>query len=56
MLELCLILAKIVWKYDMRLMDDSLDWVAQNKNYVFWDKPSLPIQFFPVREASLSRP
>lgn len=47
MLELRLILAKIIWKFDMRLMDDDLDWVKENKNYVFWEKPALPVQFSP---------
>ena len=47
MLELRLILAKILWKFDMKLMDDNLDWVKENKNYVFWEKPALPVQFSP---------
>lgn len=29
----------------MELMDDSLDWVKANKNYVFWEKPELPVKF-----------
>lgn len=45
LLELRIILAKIVWKFDMELKDDTLDWVQANKNYVFWEKPALPIQF-----------
>ena len=45
LLELRLILAKILWKFDMKLMNDSLDWTKENKNYVFWEKPALPIQF-----------
>ncbi|KAK5046900.1 hypothetical protein LTR84_007254 [Exophiala bonariae] len=54
MLELRIVLAKILWKFDMKLMDDNLDWVKSNKNYVFWEKPSLPVQFSPVQRASLS--
>lgn len=45
MLELRLILSKILFRFDMKLMDDNLDWVKANKNYVFWEKPALPIQF-----------
>lgn len=29
----------------MKLMDDDLDWVKANKNFVFWEKPELPVQF-----------
>ena len=43
LLELRLVLAKIFWKFDMRLLDDNLDWFTANKNYVFWEKPSLPV-------------
>lgn len=45
MLELRVILAKMLWKFDMRLTDENLDWVKENKCYVFWEKPALPIQF-----------
>lgn len=45
MLEMRLILSKLLWKFDMTLMDKELDWGKANKNYVFWDKPELPIQF-----------
>lgn len=48
MLELRVIMAKLLWTFDMKLTDDSLDWVKSNKNYVFWEKPALPIQFSPV--------
>jgi hypothetical protein len=46
LLELRLILSKILFRFDMKLMDDDLDWVKANKNYVFWEKPALPIQFY----------
>ena len=48
LLELRLILAKILWTFDMSLgIDDSRqqDWVGESKNYVFWEKPELPVQF-----------
>ena len=44
-LELRLILAKILWTFDFKLTDDSLDWVAANKAYGFWEKPDLLAQF-----------
>ena len=44
-IELRIILAKLIWTYDFKLMDDNLDWNAANRSYVFWDKPKLPVQF-----------
>lgn len=44
-LELRLTLCKLLWTYDFRLVDDELDWVADNKSYVFWDKPELRVHF-----------
>jgi cytochrome P450 len=40
-LEMRLILAKIMWKYDFSLVDDKMDWIAASKTYVFWKKPEL---------------
>ena len=45
LLELRIVLAKILWKFDMQLVDDKLDWEKENKNYVFWEKPALPVLF-----------
>lgn len=50
LLELRLILAKILWSFDMELQDDDLDWDQANKNYVFWEKPALPILFKRARD------
>ena len=38
-------LAKLCWKYDMALVDDSLDWLGQSSTYVMWHKPELRIRF-----------
>lgn len=45
LLELRLVLAKILWKFDFELTNDNLDWLKANKNYVFWEKPALPVLF-----------
>jgi hypothetical protein len=42
-----LILAKIVYSFDMKLANDSGDWIKQ-KFYVLWDKPSLNVHLTPV--------
>ncbi|RYO89206.1 hypothetical protein DL766_003612 [Monosporascus sp. MC13-8B] len=46
--EMRLILAKIVWNFDMVLEDDSRDWLEDQKSYVLWDKPSLNVRLTPV--------
>ncbi|CRL18797.1 Cytochrome P450 [Penicillium camemberti] len=45
LMELNLILSKLCWKYDMELMDQSLDWEGQSKVHVMWDKPALTVRF-----------
>lgn len=45
LVELNLILSKLCWKYDMELMDQSLDWEGQSKVHVMWDKPDLNVRF-----------
>lgn len=39
--EMRLILARLAWRFDMELCDDSKDWLKDQKNYVLWDKPDL---------------
>jgi hypothetical protein len=36
-----LILAKIIFHFDMRMADDSKGWLETQKAYVVWDKPAL---------------
>ena len=43
-----LILAKIIYNFDMRVTDDARDWLATQKNYILWDKPILGIYITPV--------
>ncbi|KAH8648613.1 cytochrome P450 [Xylariales sp. PMI_506] len=39
--EMRLILAKLLWHFDMRLAEESKNWVAVQKNYLLWEKPPL---------------
>ena len=38
-------MAKIIWTFDFKVMDDKLDWLADSRCYMLWDKPRLPVQF-----------
>ncbi|KAI1213179.1 cytochrome P450 [Annulohypoxylon truncatum] len=46
--EMRLILAKIVFNFDMDIADDSRRWMKDQKTYVLWDKPSLNVYLTPV--------
>jgi hypothetical protein len=43
-----LILAKIIFNFDMRLAEDSRDWLRTQKAYALWDKPPLNVYLKPV--------
>ena len=42
-LELRTFLAKMHYKYDLELVDDSLDWHAQSKMHTLWEKPVMKV-------------
>ena len=44
-MEVSTILAKLFWRYDMELVDPTLDWEKQSQVYVMWNKPDLPVRF-----------
>lgn len=43
-----LILAKIVFNFDMTLADDSRGWLEDQKAYTVWEKPALNVHLKPV--------
>ena len=46
-MEMRIILSKIFWTYDFEIVDKSLDWVASNRSFVFWEKPEMQTVFYP---------
>ena len=44
-MEMNLILTKMLFRYDLELVDENLDWLAQSKVHVMWWKPELWIRF-----------
>ncbi|KAL5041775.1 hypothetical protein BDW71DRAFT_217421 [Aspergillus fruticulosus] len=44
-MEMNLILAKMLWKYDLELVNPKLDWEGQSHMHVMWWKPSLMVRF-----------
>ncbi|KAI1176091.1 putative cytochrome P450 [Nemania sp. FL0916] len=47
-LEVNLILAKLIWSYDMELMNKDLDWEGSSHEHVMWSKPGMFVTFKPV--------
>lgn len=43
-----LILAKIIWNFDLAIEDDSRDWLKDQPVYALWDKPALNVRLTPV--------
>ena len=46
-MEINLLLAKMLWKYDLELVNNNVDWLNEGKVYVMWWKPELIIRFHP---------
>ncbi|KAF4840775.1 Trichothecene C-15 hydroxylase [Colletotrichum siamense] len=47
--EMRLILARIIWNFDLELEPQSREWAANQKVFFFWDKPPLWTYFKPRR-------
>ncbi|KAH7405675.1 putative cytochrome P450, partial [Phaeosphaeria sp. MPI-PUGE-AT-0046c] len=45
MMEMTLVLAKLVWRYDMELVDEEQYWPAECRSHLMWNKPPLMVRF-----------
>lgn len=43
-----LILARIIYGFDMRLANPNINWIETQKSYILWDKPELGVYLEPV--------
>ncbi|KAL2010319.1 hypothetical protein VTN00DRAFT_6126 [Thermoascus crustaceus] len=44
-MQINLILTKMLWKYDMELVNNHLDWQGESRLHVLWSKPELRVRF-----------
>lgn len=44
-LEMRLILAQMMWKYDVECLNHSVDWERDNQGYTLWHRPELRVLF-----------
>ncbi|KAF6811209.1 cytochrome p450 [Colletotrichum sojae] len=50
--EMRLILARLIWSFDLELAEESRDWVARQKIFILWDKGPLKVRLTPVQRDS----
>ncbi|KAL1956110.1 hypothetical protein VTO42DRAFT_7629 [Malbranchea cinnamomea] len=46
--EMRLILARIIYNFDMRIADESRDWLSRQKIYLMWEKGPMKVYLTPV--------
>ncbi|KAK6193011.1 hypothetical protein LQW54_012895 [Pestalotiopsis sp. IQ-011] len=46
--EMRLILARIIYDFDLKLADDGQDWIKRQKAFPLWDRPPLNVYLTPV--------
>lgn len=46
--EMRLILARLIWNFDMSLCDDSRDWISKQRVFILWEKNPLNVYLTPV--------
>lgn len=44
-----LILAKVLFNFDLELVDPGFDWMKAQKLYTLWEKPSMMLKLKPVQ-------
>ncbi|KAF4958367.1 hypothetical protein FGADI_2533 [Fusarium gaditjirri] len=40
-------MASLVWKYDLGLVNQDLDWLADIRLHLIWEKPKLMVRYYP---------
>ena len=47
--EMRLILAKVLWHFDLELVEPGRDWLGEQKVFALWDKGSLGVRLKAVK-------
>jgi len=47
--EMRLILAKVLFNFDLELVDKTQEWMKGQKVFTLWEKPSLMVKLHPVK-------
>lgn len=46
-IEMRIILARVLWNFDLKLAEDSKDWLSRQKIYLLWEKAPLHVYLTP---------
>lgn len=46
--EMRMILARVLWNFDLELQPESENWVTDNRTYTLWEKGDLKVKLIPV--------
>ena len=47
--EMRLIMAKVLFNFDLELVDKNIDWLGVQKVFTLWEKGSLMVKLHPVQ-------
>lgn len=47
--EMRLILARLLWNFDLELQSKCKNWIAEQKTYTLWEKGNLDVKLKPVK-------
>ncbi len=50
-MELRIILVKLLFTYDLKLLNDQLDWHRDSEMHTLWKKPELHVEIQPRQRA-----
>ncbi|KAK2602625.1 hypothetical protein N8I77_009141 [Diaporthe amygdali] len=50
-IEMRIILARVLWNFDLKLAEDSKDWLSRQKIYLLWEKAPLHVYLTPRAQA-----
>lgn len=45
--EMRMLLARVVWNFDFKLVNPEVDWLNENKTYFLWEKPEYQLYLTP---------
>lgn len=45
-----LIMAKLIWNFDLKLADPREDWIGKMESYIIWEKIPLLVHLYPKKK------
>lgn len=47
--EMRLIMVKLLWTFDVELVEPEKDWMVEQRVFALWEKPPLQVKLTPVK-------